>query len=259
MDFVFHPLKLRGSDAFNSVRSFDARVRSFLAPHGRSIPPCLCPIQLIIFGAPAKSCSRLCCAKAESLSSTSLAGESRFEALPVSANRAPVSNAALSRYRRIGGPSRGACLSVSCQRPPLEWLTRIPPCHGLINRDDGDCGDVEHHTARLRLSSVGSSSLGFVDSFSAVSRSSCSCCQLFLLLCVDGEGGFTSTFPGFHPRINMLKLGVTIWMLVAFARFSIALQAIAQLHQQLAYRGSPHCKPVPQFRRQAARTLAGPA
>ena len=84
--------------------------------------------------------------------------------------------------------------------------------------------------------------------------------QLFLLLRVDGEGGLPSTFPGFHPRINMLKLRVAIGVLDAFARFPIALQAVSQLPQQFAHGGGPHFKAlVPQFRRKDARTLTGPA
>ena len=84
--------------------------------------------------------------------------------------------------------------------------------------------------------------------------------QLFLLLRVDGDGRLTPAFPGFHARSNMRELRVAIGVLVAFARFSIALEAVSQLPQQCAYRGYPHFKAwVAQFSGKGSSTLAGPA
>ena len=53
--------------------------------------------------------------------------------------------------------------------------------------------------------------------------------NIFLLLCVDRNGWLAVTLKLFDERVDLLKLGVAIWMLAALACFGVRLQAETHL------------------------------
>ena len=66
----------------------------------------------------------------------------------------------------------------------------------------------------------------------------------FLLFRVHGQSRFATVFSSLHARVDVLKLGVAVWVLLSLTCLAVALQAVPQFGEQTANSRGTDFKPL---------------